>query len=348
LNVDQDEAAADDEEKRRARSRSRSHSRSPISPACSVELLSPGGAPTSPANQQRCHSASSFSSRASSSSSTSSPSSRSCSSSVISPDNKQQQLQQQQQQRPAQQQELVKSESQASSKEQQFANAVNVINAAMAKAHSSQRHLGKAYTSTNNGLKLEHPHPQQQQQLGGSNGQAGAKLEENQFGQTQLNGAVGNVGGGAGNSSQQEQQALQAAAAANSFLYGGLSPAAAALFPRLYAANFLSGVGSPHPHSAVGPLPPSSSATTAGLLTTVPHLIERTSAAMAEHHQQQQQSGAGGVLGETGAPPFMSLSDPSIWAALGAGRPGGPLPSDLLAQTAQLMAQQRAASGNSG
>lgn len=118
----------------------------------------------------------------------------------------------------------------------------------------------------------------------------------------------------------------------SSFLYGGLSPAAAALLPRLYAANsFLSA-----PVSSAGT--PNSTAAPGLLATTVPAA-----------------SGArnGADLNAAAAANFMlAAGDPSLWAALSAGgfvgNPfgAGPTPPtsgnhDLLAQTAQLMAAQQ-------
>lgn len=118
---------------------------------------------------------------------------------------------------------------------------------------------------------------------------------------------------------------MAAMAATNSFLYAGLSPAAAALLPRLYAASGLfpgapNALACPSSAAPMNPPPSSSSAAAmaaaAGLLTTVPQLA----------HSMSQPPGPD-------APnPFM-LADPSLWAAAfagaGAGATGPPAHSNL-------------------
>lgn len=150
-----------------------------------------------------------------------------------------------------------------------------------------------------------------------------------------------------------------AMAATNSFLYAGLSPAAAALLPRLYAANsFLAA------SSGASCQPPQQPA---GLLATVPQLPNVASRSASAG--QQLVLPGGPMAPVVGAPPmndpssaanFMLAADPALWAALAGGGGGGfggpvfgahpPLPpppppgnsGGLLGQAAaQLMVQQQ-------
>ena len=188
-----------------------------------------------------------------------------------------------------------------------IADAMNVINAAMAKAAGGESPPGSgqaAYSA--NGHFSKHACLASEPSLSQSSGQQQQQKEQ--------------------------QEAMAAAmAATNSFLYAGLSPAAAALLPRLYAANSFLATQPAAPSSAAA------AAAAAGLLATVPQL------------GRPQVGPPPTIPGE--AANFMLAADPSLWAALGAGGFGSHLGSggtgsgahagELLAQTAQLMAQQQ-------